>query len=120
MSVRNITIHPEVILKAAAIAILTTAFVANAIAMSNGTIQDLKTGEILGATPWKLQLILMIGVIASTLVVPAVVELLFNAYGIAGIFPHPGMDPSKTLAAPQASLIATVAQGVFLKNIRFI
>lgn len=109
----------DVILHAAAISILVTAILACAGCMSNGTIQDLKTGEILGATPWKLQVILIIGVIVSTLVVPPVIELLYNAYGIGGVFPHPGMIQSQVLGAPQASLIAAVAQGVFFRNLPF-
>jgi putative OPT family oligopeptide transporter len=107
---------PALILHAAAISIIITAVLACAACMCNGTIQDLKTGEILGATPWKLQTSLIIGVALSTLVVPPVVELLFNAYGMGGVFPRPDMDKSQVLGAPQASLIAAVAQGMFLHN----
>lgn len=84
-----------------------------ALGISNDTMQDLKVGQIVGSTPWKQQIMLILGVIASSFVIPPILQLLYNAYGIGGVFPHPGMDPSQMLSAPQAGLMATVAQGVF-------
>jgi putative OPT family oligopeptide transporter len=79
----------------------------------------LKAGQIVGATPWKQQFMLAIGVIASALVIGPVLDLLFNAYGIAGVYPRAGMDPSQMLAAPQASLMAAVAQGVLMHQLQW-
>ncbi|HSW70025.1 MAG TPA: oligopeptide transporter, OPT family [Gammaproteobacteria bacterium] len=84
-----------------------------ALAISNDTMQDLKVGQIVGATPWKQQVMLMLGVLVSAFVVPPILNLLYNAYGIGGVFPHPGMNKAQMLAAPQAALMATVAEGVY-------
>lgn len=90
-----------------------------ALAISNDTMQDLKVGQVLGATPWKQQIMLIFGVIAAAFVVPPIFELLYNAYGIGGVFPHPGMNKAQMLSAPQAALMATVAQGVYAHNLRW-
>lgn len=87
------------------------------VAISNDTMQDLKVGQIVGATPWKQQLMLVLGVVVSAFVVPPILELLYNAYGIGGVFPHPGMNKAQMLSAPQAGLMATVAQGVYAHNL---
>lgn len=84
-----------------------------ALAISNDTMQDLKVGQIVGATPWKQQTMLILGVIVASFVVPPILQLLYQAYGIGGVFPRPGMNPAQMLAAPQAGLMATVAQGAF-------
>ena len=84
-----------------------------ALSISNDTMQDLKVGEIVGSTPWKQQVMLILGVIISAFVVPPILQLLYNAYGIGGVFPRPGMDPSQMLSAPQAGLMAAVAKGAF-------
>ncbi|TAK77332.1 MAG: oligopeptide transporter, OPT family, partial [Gammaproteobacteria bacterium] len=75
--------------------------------------QDLKVGEIVGATPWKQQVMLILGVLVTAFVIPPILQLLYNAYGIGGVFPRPNMDPAQMLAAPQAGLMAAVAKGVF-------
>lgn len=79
---------------------------------SNENMQDLKAGQMIGATPWKQQIMLGVGIVAASFVVAPILELLYNAYGMGGVFPRPGMDPSGMLAAPQASLMATVATGI--------
>ena len=96
----------------AALMIIVITIVACIAAISNENLQDLKAGQMVGATPWKQQLMLGVGVIASALVVGPVLELLFNAYGMAGVFPRSGMDPSQMLPAPQAGLITAVVQGI--------
>ncbi|MDR3478149.1 MAG: oligopeptide transporter, OPT family [Gammaproteobacteria bacterium] len=88
-----------------------------AVSISNDTMQDLKVGQVLGATPWKQQVMLVLGVVVSAFVVPPILDLLYNAYGIGGVFPHPGMSKSQMLSAPQAALMATVAQGVYTHNL---
>lgn len=103
--------HAE--LSAAGYAVFITAIMSAAIVIANETIQDFKVGQIVGATPWKQQLMLMIGVCVSAMIIPLVLSLLFHAYGMAGVFPHPGMDIKQMLPAPQAGLIAAVATGTF-------
>lgn len=90
-----------------------------ALAISNDTMQDLKVGEIVGATPWKQQVMLFLGVIVSAFVIPPILELLYSAYGIGGAFPRPNMNPDHMLAAPQAGLMATVAKGAFSHQLKW-
>jgi putative OPT family oligopeptide transporter len=92
-----------------AFALFTTAVVFAVATIANNNLQDLKTGQLVGATPWKQQLALVVGVVAGALVIPPVLELLNKAYGFAGA---PGVDPARALAAPQASLISALAKGV--------
>jgi len=103
-------------LSMARVAIIISAVVCVASAVSCDNMQDLKTGHILGSTPWKQQITLMIGVVAGALVVSPILELLYEAYGIGGVFPRPGMDPANSLSAPQATLMAAVAKGIFSQN----
>ena len=92
-----------------ALAIFLTALIFSAATISNDNLQDLKTGQLVGATPWKQQVALMIGVVAGSLVIPFVLDLLNRAYGFA---PLEGTAPPAPLGAPQATLIATLAKGV--------
>jgi putative OPT family oligopeptide transporter len=89
------------------------------ISISNDTMQDLKVGQVMGATPWKQQVMLILGVIVASFVVPPILDLLYNAYGIGGVFPHAGMSKSQMLSAPQAGLMATVAQGVYAHDLQW-
>ncbi len=82
-------------------------------AISNDNIQDLKVGQLVGATPWKQQVMLFVGVIVSSLVIPPIMQLLFDVHGIAGVMPHPKMDISQSLPAPPAALMAAVTQAIF-------
>ncbi|EKD69935.1 MAG: hypothetical protein ACD_46C00694G0002 [uncultured bacterium] len=90
-----------------------------ALAISNDTMQDLKVGEIVGATPWKQQVMLILGVVVAAFVIPPILQLLYNAYGIGGVFPRPNMNPAQMLAAPQAGLMATVAKGAFSHQLQW-
>lgn len=92
-----------------AFALFATAFVFSAAIIGNDNLQDLKTGQLVGATPWKQQVALIVGVLVGALVIPPVLDLLNRAYGFAGA---PGVNPAHALAAPQASLISTLAKGV--------
>jgi putative OPT family oligopeptide transporter len=92
-----------------AFALFATAFVFSAAIIGNDNLQDLKTGQLVGASPWKQQVALMVGVLVGSLVIPPVLDLLNKAYGFAGA---PGVNPDHALAAPQASLISTLAKGV--------
>lgn len=82
-------------------------------AISNDNLQDLKTGYLVGATPWRQQLVLVIGCLVGAAVIPPVLELLYNAYGFAGALPRADMDPAQALAAPQATLMTQIANGIF-------
>ncbi|GAA1481939.1 oligopeptide transporter, OPT family [Gordonia sinesedis] len=89
--------------------IFASAIVFGVATISNDNLQDLKTGQLVGATPWKQQAALVIGVLFGSLVIPPVLELMNTAFGFEGA---PGAGPD-ALAAPQANLISTLAQGVF-------
>jgi len=86
-------------------------------AISNDNLQDLKTGYLVGATPWRQQVVLIIGCLVGAVVIPPVLELLYNAYGFAGALPREGMDPSQALAAPQATLMTQIANGIFMGDL---
>jgi putative OPT family oligopeptide transporter len=100
-------------LSLAATVILIGGVVATTACLSCDNLQDLKAGHILGATPWKQQLGLIVGVFAGASVIAPILQLLYEAYGIGDSFPRLGMDPVYALAAPQATLMASVAKGVF-------
>jgi putative OPT family oligopeptide transporter len=95
--------------KSAAAAILIGAVVACSAAIAGDNLHDLKTGYIVGATPWKQQLMLIVGTLTSALVMAPVLNLLLKAYGIG---PATAAHP-EALTAPQATLMAAVAKGVF-------
>ncbi len=92
-----------------AYALFVTAVVLAVATISNDNLQDLKTGQLVDATPWRQQVALIIGVVAGAAVIPPVLDLLNQAYGFAGA---PGADAKKALAAPQAALISALAKGV--------
>ncbi|HLY57237.1 MAG TPA: oligopeptide transporter, OPT family [Stellaceae bacterium] len=92
-----------------AFALFATTFVFSAAIIGNDNLQDLKTGQLVGATPWKQQVALIVGVVVGAAIIPPVLDLLNRAYGFAGT---PGVDPAHALAAPQAALISTLASGV--------
>ncbi|TCM68071.1 putative OPT family oligopeptide transporter [Acinetobacter calcoaceticus] len=81
--------------------------------ISNDNLQDLKTGYLVHASPAKQQISLIIGCIVGALVIAPVLGLLYQAYGFSGAMPRPDMDMSQVLAAPQALLMTTIAQGIF-------
>ncbi|MBU0456074.1 MAG: oligopeptide transporter, OPT family [Pseudomonadota bacterium] len=97
----------------ASFVVIVCALVGSGVIMANESVQGLKAGQIIGGTPWKQQLTLVVGVVIAAMVIPLILNLLYNAYGIGGVFPHPGMPKAQMLAAPQAGLMAAVAQGVF-------
>lgn len=90
-------------IQGAAAAILIGAVVCCAAAIGGDNLQDLKTGHILGATPWKQQVMQVVGVISAAVVLGLVLDILHTAYTIG----------SPTLSAPQATLMKSVAEGVF-------
>lgn len=106
----SITVEPRLGIAARpallALALLVAGFVLGVATIANDNLQDLKAGELVGATPWRQQVALIIGVIAGALVIPPVMVVLGHAYGYAGAV---GAGP-KALAAPQAQLIAALAR----------
>ena len=102
---------------AEAITIIIGSVVTGIAAIANDNTQDLKVGQLVGATPWKQQVMLLIGVVVSALVIPPVMQLLFNVYGIAGVMPHEGMDVSQSLPAPTAALLAAITEAVFRNSL---
>ncbi|HXS26506.1 MAG TPA: oligopeptide transporter, OPT family [Steroidobacteraceae bacterium] len=97
-----------------AFALFVTAIVFAVASIANNNLQDLKTGQLVDATPAKQQWALVLGVIAGALVIPPVLDLVNHAYGFLGA---PGVDPARALPAPQAGLISALAQGVIQHNI---
>ncbi|MBV8503012.1 MAG: oligopeptide transporter, OPT family [Paucibacter sp.] len=100
---------PELHKALVAFALFVTAVIVAVAVIANDNLQDLKTGQLVGATPWRQQAVLVFGVVMGSLVVPPVLDLLNKAYGFAGA---PGADAAKALAAPQAALISALAKGV--------
>ncbi|WP_446667016.1 OPT family oligopeptide transporter [Flexivirga sp. B27] len=92
-----------------AFTLFTAAIVFGVATISNDNLQDLKTGQLVGSTPWKQQVALIIGVVFGSLVIPPIMDLMNNSFGFLGA-PGAGKD---ALAAPQASLISSLAKGVF-------
>jgi len=90
-------------------AIMIGAVVCCAAAVGGDNLQDLKAGYIVGATPWKQQLMLGIGAFSCALIMAPVLNLLATAYGIGA----PTAEHPNALAAPQANLMASVARGLF-------
>lgn len=91
-----------------AFALFVTSIIFGIATIANDNLQDLKTGQLVGATPWKQQVALILGVIFGALVIPPILDLLNTAFTFAGA---PGAKDG-ALAAPQAALISTIAQGV--------
>ncbi|ELH7182057.1 oligopeptide transporter, OPT family [Campylobacter jejuni] len=104
---------------AVALAIFTTSVILATAAISNDNLQDLKTGHLVGATPWKQQVALLVGCVFGALAIVPVLNLLYQAYDFVGAMPREGMDASSALAAPQANLMSTIAQGIFHHNIEW-
>jgi len=114
------TLDPEVArMLPTALALFVTSVILAVAAISNDNLQDLKTGYLVGATPWRQQVALIIGCLIGAMVIPPVLSLLYNAYGFAGAMPREGMDPAQALAAPQASLMTAIVRGVFSHDLEW-
>ncbi|SEJ20467.1 putative oligopeptide transporter, OPT family [Propionispira arboris] len=102
---------------ATALAIFITSVIISIAAISNDNLQDLKTGYLVGATPWKQQVSLILGSVIGAFAIAPVLNLLYEAYGFTGAMPRMGMDPGQALSAPQATLMTTIAKGIFSHNL---
>ncbi len=91
-----------------AFALLVTAVIFGVATIANDNLQDLKTGQLVGATPWRQQVALVIGVVFGALIIPPILNLLNGAFGFVGA---PGAGEN-ALNAPQAALISSITQGV--------
>ena len=96
-----------------AFALFVTAIIFGVATIANDNLQDLKTGQLVGATPWRQQVALILGVIFGSVVIPPILTILNDAFGFQGA---PGAGPN-ALAAPQAALISAIAQGVLGGNL---
>jgi putative OPT family oligopeptide transporter len=104
-------VGPDVTKALVAFALYATTCVLAVAVVANDNLQDLKTGQLVDATPWKQQVGLIIGVISGAVVIPFVLELLNRSNGFAGA-PNLQAISDEPLAAPQATLISTLAKGV--------
>lgn len=111
------TLSSEQLQAAEAITIIIGSIVTGIAAIANDNSQDLKVGYLIGATPWKQQLMLLLGVLVSALIIPPIMQLLLDVYGIAGIMPRPGMDISHSLPAPTAAMLAAITEAMFRETL---
>jgi putative OPT family oligopeptide transporter len=96
-----------------AFALFVTAIIFGVATISNNNLQDLKTGQLVEATPWRQQVALLLGVVFGALVIPPILDLLNTAFTFQGA-PN---AKATALAAPQAAIISTIAQGVLGGNL---
>jgi putative OPT family oligopeptide transporter len=117
-SILVMTMHPTPEMRPVlvAFALFITAIVFACATISNDNLQDLKTGQLVGASPWRQQVALIVGVGAGAAVIPSVLNLLAKAYGFAGA-PNLSVVSQHPLPAPQATLISALAQGVIGGNL---
>jgi putative OPT family oligopeptide transporter len=99
-----------------AFALMVTAVVFAVAVIANDNLQDLKTGQLVEATPWRQQVALIVGVVAGALIIPFVLSQLNGAFGFEG---GPKGIADAPLAAPQATLISALAKGVISGELRW-
>ena len=102
-----------------ALTLFTASIVLTTATISNDNLQDLKTGLLVHATPWRQQVALIIGCFVGALVIAPVLEILYHAYGFSGALPRPDMDPSQALSAPQATIMTAISQGIFSNKLEW-
>jgi putative OPT family oligopeptide transporter len=114
MALAGVPADPSII----AFALIVTAVVFAVAVIANDNLQDLKTGQLVEATPWRQQTALIVGVVAGALVIPLILNLLNQAFGFEG-GPPAIAENATTLAAPQATLISALARGVIGGDLRW-
>ncbi|MFN7111454.1 MAG: OPT family oligopeptide transporter [Brevundimonas sp.] len=114
MAIAGVPADPSII----AFALIVTAVVFAVAVIANDNLQDLKTGQLVEATPWRQQVALIVGVGAGAVVIPLILNLLNQAFGFEG-GPPAIVEGAKTLAAPQATLISALARGVIGGDLRW-
>lgn len=113
-----VTPSPETRPALIAFSLFITAIVFACATISNDNLQDLKTGQLVGASPMRQQIALIVGVAAGAAVIPFVLNLLATAYGFAGAANANVVAPNP-LPAPQATLISALSQGVIGGNLNW-
>ena len=101
----------------AAIIMMLSGIICCAAAVAGDNLQDLKTGQIVGSTPWKQQFMLIVGVIAGAMAIGPILQILYEAYGLTGSLPRMNMNPENVMSAPKAALMAEIIKGVFSDTI---
>ncbi|MGV9009249.1 OPT family oligopeptide transporter [Brevundimonas sp.] len=101
-----------------AFALIVTAVVFAVAVIANDNLQDLKTAQLVGATPWRQQAALIVGVGAGALIIPFILNMLNQAYGFEG-GPAALVVGTEPLPAPQATLISSLARGVIGGDLRW-
>ena len=101
-----------------ALALFVTSIIFACATISNDNLQDLKTGQLVGASPMRQQIALIVGVAAGAAVIAPVLNLLAKAYGFAGAA-NVGVVAPDPLPAPQATLISALAPGVVGGNLEW-
>ncbi|WP_409019707.1 OPT family oligopeptide transporter [Brevundimonas vesicularis] len=114
LAIAGVPADPSVI----AFALVVTAVVFAVAVIANDNLQDLKTGQLVQATPWRQQTALLVGVGAGALVIPFVLDMMNQAFGFEG-GPPAIVEGAQTLAAPQATLISALARGVISGDLRW-
>jgi putative OPT family oligopeptide transporter len=114
LAIAGVPADPSVV----AFALVVTAVVFAVAVIANDNLQDLKTGQLVEATPWRQQTALLVGVVAGAIVIPVVLNLLNQAFGFEG-GPPAIAQGAQTLAAPQATLISALARGVIEGDLRW-
>jgi putative OPT family oligopeptide transporter len=109
--------NPAVAPALVAYALFVTAVVLCVATIANDNLQDLKTGQLVDATPWRQQVALVIGVIMGAIVIPPILDLLNHAYGFAGSPLLHASSGTQPLPAPQATLISALAKGVIVGDV---
>ncbi len=112
LAIAGLPADPSVV----AFALIVTAIVFAVAVIANDNLQDLKTGQLVEATPWRQQTALIIGVGAGAIVIPLILNLLNKAFGFEG---GPAGIADEPLAAPQATLISALARGVIGGDLRW-
>ncbi|WII93556.1 oligopeptide transporter, OPT family [Kingella negevensis] len=102
-----------------ALTIFTASIVLAIACIANDNLQDLKTGQLVHATPAMQQIALLIGCVVGAIVIAPTLQMLYQAYGFTGAMPREGMDAAQALSAPQATLMTTIAKGIFSGDLQW-
>lgn len=117
-SMLHVLVGPEGQKFGMALALFTATGVVSVASIANDNLQDLKTGQLVGATPKNQQIALLIGCVVGALVIAPILSLLYHAYGFSGApLPRPEMATTDLLSAPQATLMASIAKGIFTRSL---
>ncbi|MFD0934022.1 OPT family oligopeptide transporter, partial [Methylobacterium trifolii] len=95
-----------------AMALLVASVIVTTASIANDNLQDLKTGQLVDATPWRQQVVLIVGVAVGSAVIAPLLSLVYQAYGFVGALPRPGMDPEAAMSVPQSALVTQIAGGI--------